>query len=111
MSAYPHIYCVQRFLAGQKLATVLASPVELRSRCLSNSRQNALTETWMKRRRDPHRTSGSYAAVIFITTPGYARRSEHAQKLDVSGFQLSDGRKSLFCGWGREDGDTGCALC
>lgn len=59
----------------------------------------------MKRRLTRIEHLGSYACRNIYHRPD-ARRSEHAsaEALDVSGFQLSDGRKiTVLRGWGREE--------
>ncbi|MCD3069018.1 extensin [Salmonella enterica subsp. enterica serovar Enteritidis] len=64
-----------------------------------------LTETWMKRRLTRIEHLGSYACRNIYHRPD-ARRSEHAsaEALDISGFQLSDGRKiTVLRGWGRQE--------
>ncbi|MEX5716741.1 extensin family protein [Serratia ureilytica] len=73
----------------------------LRSALFVEQQAKPLTETWMKRRLTRIEHLGSYACRNIYHRPD-ARRSEHAsaEALDVSGFQLSDGRKSLFCAAG-----------
>lgn len=59
----------------------------------------------MKRRLTRIEHLGSYACRNIYHRPD-ARRSEHAsaEALDVSGFQLSDGRKiTILRGWKREE--------
>lgn len=67
----------------------------------------------MKRRLTRIEHLGSYACRNIYHRPD-ARRSEHAsaEALDVSGFQLSDGRKiTVLRGWGVRRRGPGYALC
>lgn len=96
----------QRFWPGQTEQQFLAScPLALRSALFVEQQAKPLTETWMKRRLTRIEHLGSYACRNIYHRPD-ARRSEHAsaEALDVSGFQLSDGRKiTVLRGWGREE--------
>lgn len=104
----------QRFWPGQTEQQFLAScPLALRSALFVEQQAKPLTETWMKRRLTRIEHLGSYACRNIYHRPD-ARRSEHAsaEALDISGFQLSDGRKiTVLRGWGVRRRGPGYALC
>lgn len=101
-----HVVRVRDFGQVKLSSSFLAScPLALRSALFVEQQAKPLTETWMKRRLTRIEHLGSYACRNIYHRPD-ARLSEHAsaEALDVSGFQLSDGRKiTVLRGWGREE--------
>ncbi|EAM3193552.1 extensin [Salmonella enterica] len=101
-----HVVRVRDFGQVKLSSSFLAScPLALRSALFVEQQVKPLTETWMKRRLTRIEHLGSYACRNIYHRPD-ARRSEHAsaEALDVSGFQLSDGRKiTILRGWERDE--------